>query len=146
LPLPGRDPDNFTTVSLRTSYDAVRPFLNQPLRAVLATTSPDGSPHAVVLDYLAIDGALLLNGRAGRRWVTNLQHDPRATALIHDPADVGHWVSIAGAVQLLREGDEASVEDAKIMSRRYGDDPEQFNGQHRVSWHLIPGRVLERTE
>lgn len=133
-------------MSLRTSFDAVLPFLSGPYRAVLATTSPDGSPHAVVVDYLAADGVLLLNGRNGRRWVSNVRRDPRVTALICDPADVSHWVSIAGEVVALREGDEASIEDAKVMARRYGDDPGQFDGQHRVSWHLVPARVLERTE
>jgi len=30
------------------------------------------------------------------------------------------------------------------MARRYGDDPEQFNEQHRVTWRLVPDRVVER--
>lgn len=99
----------------------------------------------VVVDYLVLDGALLLNGRRDRRWVANLRWDARATALVHDPRAVGHWVSIGGRAELVREGDDASVEDAKALSRRYGDDPEQFNGQHRVSWRLVPDRVFERT-
>jgi hypothetical protein len=47
-------------------------------------------------------------------------------------------------VELVRECDDASVEDAKTMSRRYGDDPEQFNGQRRVTWSLSAARVFER--
>lgn len=132
-------------MSLTTTLDSVRSFLDQPNRAVLATIG-DGAPHVVVVDYLLEDGAMLLNGRADRGWVRNARRDPRVTALVHDPAAVGHWVSMSGSLELLREGDEASVEDAKRMSRRYGDDPEQFNGQHRVSWALRPRRVLERTE
>jgi PPOX class probable F420-dependent enzyme len=112
---------------------------------VLATINPDGSPHVVVVDYLVEDGTLLLNGRLGRRWVSNLRNDSRATALVLDPHNVDHWVSIAGSATLVRERDEASVEDAKTMARRYGDDPEQFNDQLRVSWHLLPERVVERT-
>ncbi|HLH47640.1 MAG TPA: TIGR03618 family F420-dependent PPOX class oxidoreductase [Acidimicrobiales bacterium] len=127
-----------------TTLDAVRPFLDGPQRAVLATSNPDGSPHLVVVDYLVQDGALLLNGRSGRRWVSNLRRLPRATALVHDPADVQHWVRVAGPATLLREGDEEAIEDAKVMARRYGDDTEQFDGQHRVSWHLRPERVVER--
>lgn len=100
----------------------------------------------VVVDYLVLDDALLLNGRHGRRWVTNLRADPRASALVHDPHVVEHWVSVRGAAELLREGDDASIEDAKTMSRRYGDDPEQFNGQRRVTWRLVPERVFERTD
>ncbi len=99
----------------------------------------------VVVDYLVLNDALLLNGRRDRRWVANLRQDPRATALVHDPHAVEHWVSIGGSVELVREGDDASIEDAKTMSRRYGDDPEQFNGQHRVTWRLVPERVFERT-
>lgn len=131
-------------MSPTTSLDAVRPFLDGPQRAVLATVNPDGSAHLVVVDYLVEDGALLLNGRWGRRWVTNLRRDSRGTALVHDPHDVAHWVSVMGRAALVREGDEASREDAKTMARRYGDDTEQFNGQRRVSWHLLPDQVIER--
>ncbi len=31
------------------------------------------------------------------------------------------------------------------MARRYGDDPEGFDGQHRVSFNLVPERVVERS-
>jgi hypothetical protein len=99
----------------------------------------------VVVDYLVVDDAVLLNGRLDRRWVANLRRDPRATALVHDLHVVQHWVSIGGSVELVREGDDASVEDAKTLARRYGDDPELFNGQHRVTWRLVPERVFERT-
>lgn len=126
------------------SIDAVRGFLDRPQRAVLATVGRSGAPHVVVVDYLALEDSLLLNGRTDRRWVGNVRRDPRATALVHDPHDADHWVSIEGTVELVREGDEAAIEDAKTLSRRYGDDPEQFNGQHRVSWRLVPRRVFER--
>ena len=129
----------------RVDLDAVRPFLDRPQRAVLATLNRDGSPHVVVVDYLVHDGVLLLNGRSGRRWVSNLRRDSRATALVQDLGNVDHWVSIAGSAVLLREGNQESVEDAKVMARRYGDDTEQFNGQHRVSWHLVVDRVIERS-
>lgn len=131
-------------MSLVATLDGVRTFLEGPQRAVLATVRPDGSPHLVVVDYLVERDGLLLNGRADRAWVSNLRRDARATALVHDPARVDHWVSVRGHAELLRDGGQEAVEDAKTMSRRYGDDPEQFNGQHRVSWRLVPGRVLER--
>jgi PPOX class probable F420-dependent enzyme len=132
-------------VSPRTTLNAVRPFLDGPQRAVLATLNPNGSSHVVVVDYLVQDGVLLLNGRVGRRWVSNLRSDARATVLVHDPDNAEHWVRIAGSASLIREGDEASVEDAKTMARRYGDDDEQFNGQQRVSWHLVAERIVERS-
>jgi PPOX class probable F420-dependent enzyme len=133
-------------VSPRVTFDGARAFLELPYRAVLATTGSTGEPHLVVVDYLVLDDrALLLNGRDGRRWVANLRRHPRATALVHDPRAAEHWVRIDGPVELLREGDDTSVEDAKTMSRRYGDDPGQFNGQHRVTWRLVAERVYERT-
>lgn len=132
-------------MSPQINLDSVRAFLGGPNRAVLATLGPTGGPHVVVVDYLVLNDALLLNGRRDRRWVANLRQDPRATALVQDPHAVEHWVSIGGSVELMREGDDASIEDAKTMSLRYGDDPEQFNGQHRVTWRLVPERVFERT-
>ncbi|MGA2210700.1 MAG: pyridoxamine 5'-phosphate oxidase family protein [Acidimicrobiales bacterium] len=132
-------------MSPQTDLDSVRAYLEGPHRAVLATVGTAGRPHVVVVDYLVVHDAVLLNGRHDRRWVANLRQDPRATALVHDPLAVQHWVSIGGSVELLREGDDGSIEDAKTMARRYGDDPEQFNGQHRVTWRLVPERVFERT-
>jgi PPOX class probable F420-dependent enzyme len=132
-------------MSPQADLPSVRGFLEGANRAVLATLGRDGEPHLVVVDYLVLEDGLLLNGRHGRRWVTNLRRDPRATALVHDPDDVGHWVSVRGRAELVHEGDDASVEDAMAMSRRYGDDPEQFRGQHRVTWRLSAEQVLERT-
>ena len=129
----------------QANLDAVRTFLEGPHRAVLATLGRSGEPHVVVVDYLVLDDGLLLNGRHDRRWVADLRRDPRATALVHDPHAVEHWVSVAGSVELLREGGDMSVEDAKVMARRYGDDPEQFTGQDRVTWRLSAERVFDRT-
>ncbi len=129
-----------------SSVGDVRPFLQGPQRAVLSTVGTDGGPHQVVVDYAVDADGILLNGRVDRRWVRNLRRDPRASALVHDPADVSHWVRLTGTARLLREGDEEAVEDAMAMARRYGDDPEQFRGQHRVSWRLVPHQVLERAE
>lgn len=126
------------------TLEDVRPFLQGPHRAVLSTLSSDGAPHLVVVDYLVEDDSLLMNGRVSRRWVLNLRRDPRASALVHDPVDVSHWVRISGTAGLVRDGDDRAVEDAKAMARRYGDDPEQFTGQHRVTWRLVPGQILER--
>ena len=126
------------------SLEDVRTFLQGPHRAVLSTLDSDGAPHLVVVDYLAEDAGLMLNGRVNRRWVLNLRRDPRASALVHDPADAGHWVRVSGTAELISDGDGRAVEDAKVMARRYGDDPEQFTGQHRVTWRLVPGQILER--
>ena|ERR1700744_628326 len=126
------------------SLEDMRTFLQGPHRAVLSTLDSDGAPHLVVVDYLAEDAGLMLNGRVNRRWVLNLRRDPRASALVHDPADAGHWVRVSGTAELIRDGDGRAVEDAKVMARRYGDDPEQFTGQHRVTWRLVPGQILER--
>lgn len=131
-------------MSPRTTLDAVRSFLEGPTRAVLATPGVNGQPHLVVVDYLVLADGLMLNGRDGRRWVADLRRRPRAAALVHDPDAVEHWVRIAGPVELVREGDDASVEDAKVMARRYGDDPSQFDGQHRVTWRLVAEQVVER--
>jgi PPOX class probable F420-dependent enzyme len=129
-----------------TSMDDVRAFLAGPHRAILSTLGSDGGPHVVVVDYLVEPDGLLLNGRMNRRWVRNLREDPRVCALIHDHDDVSHWVRVTGTAELVREGDDAAVEDAMVMARRYGDDPEGFRGQHRVTWRLAPHQILERAE
>jgi PPOX class probable F420-dependent enzyme len=122
--------------------DAVREYLSDPRCAVLSTVGPDGSPHQVVLHYLLEPDGLVLNGNAGRRWARHLRHGGRVSIVVHDADDYLHWVGIKGRAERLRDGD-AAVEDAMTLARRYGEDPEDFRGQERVSFRVIPERVFE---
>ena len=120
----------------------VRAFLAAPRCAVLATIAPDGAPRQLVVHYLLGEDHLRLNGHRDRRWVANLRRDPRATLLVHDAEDYLHYVSIRGHAALLYEG-PAALQEAMRQAERYGEDPQDFAGQPRVSFQIVPERVTE---
>jgi PPOX class probable F420-dependent enzyme len=122
--------------------DAVRVYLSEPRCAVLSTVGADGTPHQAVLHYLLEPDGLVLNGRVDRRWARHLRDGGRVSIVVHDADDYLHWVGIKGRAEPLRDGD-AAVEDAMTLARRYGEDPEAFRGQERVSFRVVPERVFE---
>lgn len=88
------------------------------------------------------EDALLINGRADRRWLSNLRRDARVSMVIHDVDEPLHWVGVKGRAQLFREGSPA-VEDAMTMARRYGEDPGAYHDQERASFRVLPERIYE---
>ena len=121
--------------------DPVRRYLGAPRFAVLSTIGPDGVPHPAVVHYRLEGDALVVNGRADRRWIANLRRDPRVSVVVHDADDPSHWVGIKGSAELLLTG-QAAVDDATALARRY-DDPAVFEGQERVGYRIVPRRVYE---
>ena len=122
--------------------DPVRQYLEAPRPAVLAMVAPDGGPHQAVVHYLLDGDALVVNGRADRRWAATLGHDARVSLVVHDADRSQHWVGIKGSAHLLRTGRPARA-DAMAMARRYGEDPAVHEGQDRVSFRIVPRRVYE---
>jgi PPOX class probable F420-dependent enzyme len=122
--------------------DPVHEYLAAPRCAVLSTIGQDGAPHQAVVHYLLERDALVVNGRIDRRWSSNLRRDPSVSVVVHDADEPLHWVGIKGRAEVVRTGAEA-VEDAMTMARRYGEDPEDYRGQRRISFRILPGRVYE---
>jgi PPOX class probable F420-dependent enzyme len=126
----------------RDLIDTARAFLAAPRCAVLATLGPDGAPRQIVIHYLLGTDHLLINGHRDRRWVANLRRDPRASLVVHDDADYLHYVSIRGMATLLDEGAAAAAE-AMRQAERYGEDPQMFADQPRVSFRIDVERLTE---
>ena len=124
------------------TLDDVRDYLAEPRHAVLATLAADGSPHQAVVHYLPTADGLVVNGRPGRRWATNLRRDPRVSVVVHDHDRPLHWVGIKGAAAVTAEAEEA-VSDAMTIAARYGEDPEEYRNLERVSFAIAPRRVYE---
>jgi PPOX class probable F420-dependent enzyme len=127
---------------VRERFQRVRDYLSAPRCAVLSTIGPDGAPHPAVVHYLPEEDALIVNGRADRRWVINARDDRRVCVVVHDAAQPLHWVGIKGAAEFLRDGRDA-VEDAMTLARRYGEDPAGYQDQQRVSFRIVPRSVTE---
>ncbi|MGI8712858.1 MAG: TIGR03618 family F420-dependent PPOX class oxidoreductase [Solirubrobacteraceae bacterium] len=120
----------------------MRAFLSASRCAVLSTIGTDGAPRQIVIHYLLGDDHLRINGHRDRRWVANLQRDPRASLIVHDQADYLHYVSIRGTATFLDAGD-AAVGEAMIQAERYGEEPAEFAGQPRVSFRIEIERLTE---
>jgi PPOX class probable F420-dependent enzyme len=124
------------TTSSAPLPDPIRAFLAAPRIATISTLNPDGSPHQAVVWY-ALDGdGLLVNSRRGRRWPRNLVDDGRISVAVYEAERPHHWVGVKGRAELLHEGDEATA-DIQLLARRYGEDPEQYARQDRVSFRIV---------
>jgi PPOX class probable F420-dependent enzyme len=109
--------------------------------ASLATINPDGGPHQTVIWYVIEGDAVVLNGLAGRVWVTNLERDPRLSLSVEDGY---RWMSVRGTVDRVDRGAIAQA-DAAISARHYhAAEPQvaedlihgRFELQERVSFRL----------
>lgn len=121
--------------------DAVRALLGGRNVAHVVTRRRDGSPRVVVI-WVGIDGdRVLLNGRADRFWVADLERDPSVTVTVVDRADPYHYVTIEGTVEQ-RTGDGAD-EAYRALARRYWG-PEgvgELPPGERVALRVRPLRV-----
>jgi PPOX class probable F420-dependent enzyme len=122
--------------------DDLREWLTAELRhPVLAVLTPDGAPNQSVMWFdLDPDGpdTILMNtkvGRAKERW---LRRDPRVSLCFEDSL---FWVALQGTVEL-DDDRERALEDIKALARRYGSEPEVFNGQQRVTVRMRVEKVI----
>jgi PPOX class probable F420-dependent enzyme len=126
----------------RVLSDDLRAWLMAALRyPVLAAIDPEGAPSQSVmwfdLDPDAPDTILMntMTRRAKYRW---LRRDPRASLCFEDALT---WVALQGRVEI-DDDRERALGDIKALARRYGSDPEVFNGQERATLRLRVERVI----
>lgn len=86
----------------------VRELLGERLVGVFATFDRSQSIHAVPMWFAAVEDAVLLATGSRSRKVRNLEHDPRATLVVHDsrPGFEVRGMSLVGSVEIVR-GEEA---------------------------------------
>ncbi len=122
--------------------DDLREWLISELRyPVLALLDDDGAPSQSVMwfdvDPDSPDTILMntLQWRAKARW---MRREPRASLLFEDGY---RWVSFRGRAEL-DDDRERALADIKHLARRYGSDPQRFNGQERVTIRLRVEKVI----
>ncbi len=111
---------------------------------VMATIGSNGMPSLSVIwfDFDAdSDDVVLLNTKAGRVKERHLRRDNRLSLCFEEGND---YVTLEGRAELVDDRDR-SLEDIKNLARRYGGDPEEFNGQHRVTILMRVERVIRHT-
>jgi PPOX class probable F420-dependent enzyme len=128
----------------------IQAVLSEELRAwlvaglrypVLALNSDDGPPSQSVM-WFDLDprdpNVILMNTKVQRLKYRQLQDDPRASLLFEDGET---WLAMRGTVEL-----DATVGPAldhiKALARRYGSDPDRFDGQLRVIIRMRVEKVI----
>lgn len=133
------DPD--LTVE-RVLTDDLRHWLVEKLRyPVLAVTTDRGTPSQSVM-WFDLDperpDTILMNTKDGRAKARFLRRDPRVSLCFEDELT---WVAMQGGVELDDDPDRA-LADIRALAVRYGDDPDGFNGQRRITIRLAVEKVI----
>jgi len=123
------DPD--LTVE-RVLTDDLRAWLLAELRyPVLAINSGDGPPSQSVM-WFDLDpddrDVIVMNTMVRRLKYRQLQRDPRVSLLFEDGLE---WFAMRGTVELDATFQPA-LDGIKALARRYGSNPDKFDGQQRV--------------
>jgi PPOX class probable F420-dependent enzyme len=120
----------------------LRDWLMAELRfPVAATIGADGMPSQSVVWFdfdSERDETVLLNTRAGRLKERHLRRDPRISLCFEDGY---RYVTLEGRAELI-DDPERGLEDIQNLARRYGDSPDPFVGQHRVTILVRVERVI----
>jgi hypothetical protein len=133
--------DPALTVTPNLTHD-LRDWMMTGLRyPVLAVTDGEGAPSQSVM-WFDLDPArpdtILMNTmtrRAKYRWMLA---QPQVSLCFEDEL---FWVALKGPVELDAHPERA-LADIKALARRYGSDPEVFNGQARVTIRLRVEKVI----
>ncbi len=121
--------------------DAVRALLQAPYCAVISTHNDDGSILSAVAWITLEDGVLAVNSARGRRWPTNLDRDPRVTAVVYPPDNPYEYVEIRGTASGSRDDADAHID--RCAKAYIGQDEYPFRapGEVRMKYVITPERV-----
>jgi len=116
----------------------VRRLLQDPNHAIVSTLNADGSILATVVWISLEDGVLAVNSAVGRRWPTNLQRDPRITALVMAPENPGEFVEIRGSATASTDGADGHID--RLAKKYIGADEYPFRqpGEQRITFTIEP--------
>jgi PPOX class probable F420-dependent enzyme len=120
---------------------AVRELLEQPNYAVISTINANGAIHNTIVWISAEDGAVAVNSAIGRLWPTNLQRDPRITAVVFESGNPYHFVEIRGIATATREGADEHIN--RLAKKYIGQDeyPYRQPGEQRIKFVIQPDHV-----
>ena len=126
----------------RALSDELRDWLTAKLRfPVLGVLTDDGAPSQSVM-WFDLDpqhpDTILMNTKEGRAKARYLRRDPRVSICFEDELT---WVAMQGSVELDDDPDRA-LADIRALAVRYGDDPDSFNGQRRITIRLEVSKVI----
>lgn len=131
-------PKSYGTPTRVLAWSEVEPLLREAPTYWLATTRPDGRPHAVPVDGVWQDDGLYFGGDPATVHVRNLRADPRA--VVHTESGASPVIAEGTAQWHVASEDEVRrLVEATRQKYGYAPPPESYRAG---VWHLRPHVVL----
>ncbi|MCW2545439.1 MAG: pyridoxamine 5-phosphate oxidase-related FMN-binding [Frankiales bacterium] len=120
-------------------------LLTEPHYAVVSTLNEDGSIHSTIVWVDVLDGNVAVNSAVGRKWPTNLEHNPTITVLVYDESNPYDYLEVRGTAKGTTEGADDHIDQ---LSKKYtGKDTYPFRqpGEQRISFRVHPTLIRHQT-
>ena len=110
--------------------------------ATFVTIDDDGLPHSTLIWIDTADGNVLVNTAKGRVKDRNVRRDPKVSVLVVKEGDAYDWISIAGTVVDIEEGERAERHIDELSQRYDGRDYNLAEGMVREILTIRPERII----
>jgi PPOX class probable F420-dependent enzyme len=124
----------------------VQKLLSEPNFAVVSTFNADGSILSTIVWISAEDGTVAVNSAKGRQWPTNLERDPRITALVYEAGNPYNYVEIRGRVNATTEGADEHI---NALTKKYinqDEYPFRQPGEERIKFVIEPEHIRHQKQ
>lgn len=124
----------------------VRKLLSEPNYAVVSTFNADGSILSTIVWISAEDGTVAVNSAKGRLWPTNLERDPRITALVYEAGNPYNYVEIRGRVSATTDGADEHI---NALTKKYinqDEYPFRQPGEQRIKFVIEPDHIRHQKQ
>ena len=124
----------------------VRKLLSEPNYAVVSTHNADGSILSTIAWISDEDGTLAVNSAKGRRWPTNLERDPRITALVYEAGNPYNYLEIRGRATGTTDGADEHI---NALSKKYinqDEYPHRQPGEQRIKFVIEPDHIRHQKQ
>ncbi len=124
----------------------VNKLLSEPNYAVVSTLNEDGSVLSTIVWISAENGTVAVNSAKGRRWPTNLERDPRITALVYEAGNPYNYVEIRGRANATTDGADEHID---ALAKKYiNQDKYPFRqpGEQRIKFVIEPDNIRHQKQ
>ncbi|MBV9801605.1 MAG: PPOX class F420-dependent oxidoreductase [Solirubrobacterales bacterium] len=124
----------------------VSKLLSEPNYAVVSTLNQDGSVLSTIVWISEDDGTVAVNSAKGRRWPTNLERDPRITALVYEAGNPYNYVEIRGRATGTTEGADEHI---NALAKKYinqDEYPFRQPGEQRIKFVIEPENIRHQKQ
>jgi PPOX class probable F420-dependent enzyme len=124
----------------------VRKLLSEPNYAVVSTHNEDGSILSTIVWISDDGGTVAVNSAKGRRWPTNLERDPRITALVYEAGNPYNYVEIRGRVTSTTDGADEHI---NALTKKYinqDEYPFRQPGEQRIKFVIEPEHIRHQKQ